>query len=148
MQILVVEDDEAVRQSLKGWLLGKGHTATWCKTGRQALEAMHRERFDLVVLDMVLEGVMTGWDVAYIKHVDDKLTGIPLIILTGVSSKDVVIGAHTQVSAVRAAVAIIPKPIDFRELEKALIVVQTVEPVTKVHGRGVLPDKDRGDSHG
>jgi CheY-like chemotaxis protein len=138
-RILIVEDDEAVRQSLKGWLLGKDYTATWCTTGRQALEAMHRERFDLVILDMVLEGVMTGWDVAYIKSTDEKLANVPLVIITEMGIEQVILGAHTQALSVRAALAVLSKPIDFRELERVL--QGSVEPVTKVQGRGVLPDR-------
>lgn len=136
MHILIVEDDEPTRQSIKGWLAGKRHTATWCNSGRHALEAMHREKFDLVVLDMILEGVMTGWDVAYIKHVDPDLTGIPLVIMTGMSTADVHAGAHVQEAATRAALLIIPKPLDFLALERVLLAID--EPVTKVHGRRTL----------
>jgi DNA-binding response OmpR family regulator len=147
MRILVAEDDESAGQSLKGFFAGKGHQVSWCKTGRQALEAMHAQRFDLVILDMVLEGVMTGWDVAYIKHVDPELTGVPLVLMTAERGGDDPVGGHVRAVATRAAMTIISKPLDFRMLEKALLEV-SAEPVTKVHGRGVLPDKDRGGSHG
>jgi CheY-like chemotaxis protein len=143
VHILIVEDDEDVRRSIRGWLVGKRHEATWCKSGREALEALHRERFDLVVLDMILEGVMTGWDVAYIKHVDPDLTGIPLVILTGMSTSDVHTGAHVQEAAIHAAKLIIPKPIDFLALERVLLAID--EPVTKVHGRKTLePERKDG----
>ena len=113
----------------------------WCKSGRQTLEAMHRESFDLVVLDMILEGVMTGWDVAYIKHVDPDLSGIPLVIMTGMSTADVHTGAHVQEAAIHAAKLIIPKPLDFLALERVLLAVE--EPITTVHGRRtILPAKE------
>ena len=141
MRILVVEDDEDVRRSIRGWLVGKKHTATWCNSGRAALEAMHGQPFDLILLDMVLEGVMTGWDVAYIKHVDAELSGIPLVIMTGMSTADVHMGAHVQAEAVRAAKLIIPKPLDFLALERVLLAVD--EPITTVHTRRtILPAKD------
>lgn len=81
MHLLIVEDDEATRQSIKGWLSGKKHTAVWCTSGRSALEAMHRESFDLVLLDMVLEGVMTGWDVVLVVHSPLQQTTSPLRVL-------------------------------------------------------------------
>jgi DNA-binding NtrC family response regulator len=143
VHILIVEDDEDVRRSIRGWLLGKRHTATWCKSGREALEALHREHFDLVILDMILEGLMTGWDVAYIKHVDPELSGIPLVIMTGMSTADVHAGAHVQEAATRAALLIIPKPLDFLALERVLLAID--EPVTKVHGRKTLePERKDG----
>jgi CheY-like chemotaxis protein len=144
VRILIVEDDEAVRQSIKGWLSGRKHEVVWCKSGRQALEALHRQPFDLVLLDMVLEGVMTGWDVAYIKHVDPDLTGIPLVIMTGMSTSDVHAGAHVQEAATRAALLIIPKPLDFLALERVLLAVD--EPVTKVHGRKTLEPESKDGS--
>ena len=134
MHMLIVEDDEATRQSIKGWLAGKKHTAVWCNTGRQAVEAMHREHFDLVILDMVLEGVMTGWDVAYIKHIDVELSGIPLVIMTGMSTADVHTGAHTQAAAIRAARVIAPKPLNFLVLERVLAAIEP-EPTTTVRAR-------------
>jgi CheY-like chemotaxis protein len=142
LHILFVEDDVAVRESVTGWLAGKGHAASWCSTGRQALEAMHAQPFDLLVLDMVLEGVMTGWDVAFIKQNDPKLRSIPFVIMTGIRTADVHLGAHTQEASVRAALMIVAKPLDFLALDKVLRAVERVEPVTQVHVRSVLPPRE------
>lgn len=134
MRILVVEDDVAVRESLKGFFAGKRHDVDWCITGRDALSAMHARTYDLVLLDMVLDGVMTGWDVAFIKHGDPDLTCTPLVIMTGMRTSDVHLGAHTHAASIQAAKCILQKPIDFRLLSHVLASVEE-EPPTAVYRR-------------
>jgi DNA-binding response OmpR family regulator len=134
VRILVVEDDVAVRESLKGFLAGKKHDVDWCTTGRDALTAMHKRTYDLVILDMVLDGVMTGWDVAFIKHGDPDLTWVPFVIMTGMRTADVHLGAHTHAASVQAAKCILQKPIDFRLLGSVLASVGE-DPPTAVYRR-------------
>lgn len=138
MRILIVEDDEEVRQQLRGYLIGKPHTVDWCSTGRQALEVLHATFYDLLILDMVLEGLMTGWDVAYIKHCDPELTCIPFVIMTGMRTADVHLGAHTHAASIQAARVILQKPLDFKVLDHVVRSVDA-EPVTQTLRRFV-PD--------
>jgi CheY-like chemotaxis protein len=125
VKILIVEDDEVVRQSLRGYFAGKtSFELTWATSGRAALEEMNKTIFNLVILDLILDGTMTGWDLCYIKHCDPSLTWIPLVIMTGVRTADVHLGAHTHSDSVAAAKIILQKPIDFRALERVLISVE------------------------
>jgi CheY-like chemotaxis protein len=139
LRILVVEDDLAVRESLTGFFSGKKppHELTWVSTGRGALEAMHHQTFDFIILDMILDGGMTGWDVAYVKHQDPNFTCIPFVIMTGMTTDNVHLGAHTHRESIQAAKCILQKPLDFKILDHVIRAVEVWEPVTAIFSKVV-----------
>ena len=51
MKLLVVEDEKAQREMLEGFLLNQGFSVLSVDEGKRAVEAVHRESFDLVFLD-------------------------------------------------------------------------------------------------
>jgi putative nucleotidyltransferase with HDIG domain len=53
-RLLIVEDDAAVREFCIRLLRMNGHTVTSAENGRQALEILERERFDLVLTDLAM----------------------------------------------------------------------------------------------
>lgn len=53
-RILIVEDEEVLADSLQDIFQGEGHQVSAVYDGRQALEALARERVDLVLLDLML----------------------------------------------------------------------------------------------
>jgi len=60
--ILLVEDDEDVRDMLEFTLESSGHVREVANHGRAALEALERQRPCLIILDLLMP-VMTGWQV-------------------------------------------------------------------------------------
>jgi len=50
--ILIVEDDPINRILLSTCLHEEGHTTRTAENGKQALDMLHREHFDLVLLDL------------------------------------------------------------------------------------------------
>lgn len=52
--ILVAEDEESVRAFVARALEHAGHSVTAVVDGLQAVDALHRERFDLLVTDIVM----------------------------------------------------------------------------------------------
>lgn len=61
-QILVVEDDDAIRELIKRVLLTGGHDVTATSSGTEAIQRLGERHFDLVLLDLML-GSTSGWDV-------------------------------------------------------------------------------------
>jgi DNA-binding response OmpR family regulator len=55
-RILIVEDDQTMAQSLVQGIKDDGFDVTLCNDGTQASEAMQKEAYDLVVLDLMLPG--------------------------------------------------------------------------------------------
>jgi two-component system, NtrC family, response regulator HydG len=61
-RVLIVEDEEIVRQLLTGLLREEGYAVDSVATGEEALKALDRELYDLVLLDLNLPG-MQGMNV-------------------------------------------------------------------------------------
>ena len=62
-RILVVDDNEIVREVTKGMLSLLGYNITTVSSGESALEYLKMNSVDLVILDMVLGKGMDGLDV-------------------------------------------------------------------------------------
>jgi two-component system, NtrC family, response regulator AtoC len=57
VRVLVVDDEEIVRESLSGWLRKDGHDAVAAADGRAALDALRGERWDVVLVDLKMPGM-------------------------------------------------------------------------------------------
>ena len=79
--LLVVDDNEMNRDLLSRRLERQGYRVTVAVDGRQALEIMNREEFNLVLLDIMLPE-MNGYEVLEHLKADQALSHIPVIITT------------------------------------------------------------------
>ncbi len=61
-KILVVDDEEELRELVRAILQNEGYEVTSAKNGQQALDILEREDIDLVLLDVMMPG-MSGWAV-------------------------------------------------------------------------------------
>ena len=77
--ILVVDDDPKIRRMLCGYLEDEGYRATGAENGQVMRELLARERFDLVILDLVMPGE-DGLSLARDLRAQSKL---PIIMVTG-----------------------------------------------------------------
>ena len=78
-KILIVEDDPVSRQILQHLL--KPLTSILTKNGVEALDVIHRENIDLVLLDIHMP-MMGGFEVIEILKNNDKTKDIPIIVIT------------------------------------------------------------------
>src|SRR5918996_155347 len=62
-RILAVEDDEAIRELIKYALDQYGYDVTEAANGKAAIEMLDESPYDLVILDLMLGGKISGWDV-------------------------------------------------------------------------------------
>ncbi len=80
-RILVVDDEPEI-VALVAYHLGKaGYRLTTASTGQDALEAARRERFSLIVLDLMLPG-MSGFDVLEALRTDEATRDVAVLMLT------------------------------------------------------------------
>jgi DNA-binding response OmpR family regulator len=78
--LLLVEDDTDLSETLQDWLLFQKHTVEAVYTGPEALEQMRFSTYDLVILDWQLPG-MNGIDV--LKAYREEGGKMPVLMLTG-----------------------------------------------------------------
>ena len=88
MKILVVDDDAAIRRVIHRVLRSEcGAEVAEAEPGVDALERLHTERFDLVILDLhmrVIDGVST---LEAIRRAE-SLADLPVVLVTGAVNQD------------------------------------------------------------
>ncbi len=78
-QILVVEDDPAIREALREALSADGNDVVCANDGGQAVKLFAAGKFDLVLLDLMMP-VLSGYDVC--RKIREKNRTVPIIMLT------------------------------------------------------------------
>jgi two-component system nitrogen regulation response regulator NtrX len=111
--LLLVDDEQGIRQSLSAILQDEGYHILAVSTGEESLQALETDRFQLVLLDVWLGG-MDGLEV--LRHIQEKHPETVVVMISG----------HGNVeSAVKAtklgAFDFLEKPLS---LEKTLVVVK------------------------
>jgi len=78
-KILVVDDEEIIRESLAEWLTDAGYAALTAADGKQALALIRKEDVDIILTDLKMPG-MDGIElIKQIKQIDPAL---PVVIMT------------------------------------------------------------------
>ena len=109
-RILVVDDDEMVRIALEELLLSKGYMPKVAPGGQEALDALDKESFDLVVLDIIMPG-MDGYEVCRKIRKREQLSKLPVIMLTALSGEK-----EREKGQQAGADMFLPKPISPQKL--------------------------------
>jgi DNA-binding response OmpR family regulator len=79
--ILVVEDDEAIRDLLTDVLTDRDYSVTTAASGTAALEAMWARRPDLILLVLLLPD-MDGWTFLRLRERERDLAQVPLLVVS------------------------------------------------------------------
>ncbi len=112
IDILVVDDDISHCTILQALLRGWGYNVALANSGRQALEQVREQVFDLVLCDVRM-AEMDG--IATLKEIKALNPAIPVLIMTAYSS------VETAVEALKTgALDYLIKPLDFDNLEATL----------------------------
>ena len=104
--ILIVDDDEEIREGLRILLSGESYTILEAASGRQALEQLS-EVVDLVILDIMMPG-MTGLQVC---EEIRKRSAVPILFLTAKAQE-----SDTLVGLMAGGDDYLPKPFSYTEL--------------------------------
>ncbi len=107
-QLLLVEDDDAIAAALKLHLEGAGYRLHREADGLRAMAAIDRQRWDLVLLDLMLPGA-DGWEVC--RHLRARHAEVPVIMLSARSAE-----AHRVLGLELGADDYLAKPFSMLEL--------------------------------
>jgi len=83
-KILIVDDEQFVRELLAKILRKKGHDARPVADAEEALRQLAAERFDLVLTDVVMPG-MDGFDL--LRKIKGLHPDVKVVVLTGYARK-------------------------------------------------------------
>lgn len=86
MRILLVEDDHGVAAFIRTLLEQAGHEVERAVTGAESLDLLAKNDFGAMVLDLMLPGGMSGFDVA--TAVRDAGNQIPVLMLTALEKEE------------------------------------------------------------
>ena len=117
MRILIVDDEEVLRDVLEVVLRREGFDVVLASSGEEALNVLDTDAIDLVILDVMLPGI-SGIDTLRAIRIADPL--LPVVVITAFSSIDGAIEAMKH-----GAFHYIPKP--FKNEEVVLTVNKALE---------------------
>lgn len=93
-KVLCIEDDPEMIDLIKLILERKGFHFIGAVGGREGLEAIAREKPNLVLLDIMMPDI-DGWDVYRQMKANEEFKNIPVIVVTAkAQSIDKVLGLH------------------------------------------------------
>jgi DNA-binding response OmpR family regulator len=82
--VLLVDDDESLRQVISQYLTQEGYRVVAAGNGADALKHFYAERPDAVLLDLMMPG-MDGWEVcARLRELSDA----PILLVTARTSQE------------------------------------------------------------
>lgn len=113
--ILVIDDDPAVAESLKFMLEDLGHTVATAEDGKEGIQALGRERYDLVITDIIMPE-KDGLE--FLMETRGSHPDLKAIAISGggrMTSKDYLVMADSF-----GADAVLTKPISMEELTECV----------------------------
>jgi CheY-like chemotaxis protein len=108
--VLVVEDEDSVREIEQRILTNNGIAALLASNGQQAIEMAHSHRPDLILLDLMMPG-MSGQDVLHALKSHPATQHIPILIISARASWPTI-----EESYMLGAVDFVTKPFEYQEL--------------------------------
>lgn len=107
--ILIVDDEEGLREGLGKLLEDEGYVVLCAETGEEALDVLQQSRIDLVLTDMRMPG-MDG--IELLKKIRERHGDLGVIILTGYGQIESYIEAMNF-----GAIEYVSKPFKVNELK-------------------------------
>ncbi len=114
-KILIVDDENSIREALTIFFNGEGYEAGQATDGKEALKKIEKKNFDIIICDIRMDR-MDG--VRFIKKLKERKKNIPVIFITAYPE------LNTAIEALRNGVAeYIIKPFDMRKLKEKVSLV-------------------------
>lgn len=113
MRVLLIEDDQTVRNFVAKGLAEAGHLVEQAADGRQGLSLACQDKFDVIILDRMLPGGVEGLHILETLRRDGNMT--PVLLLSALADVD------EKVAGLKAGGDdYVSKPFSFSELQARL----------------------------
>jgi DNA-binding response OmpR family regulator len=108
-KILLLEDEYSLRESVREYLEDSGFGVDACESGEEAMEALYRERYGLLLLDVQVPGINGFELLSELRKSGDKTPAIFITSLTNIENltKGYEIGCSDYIK----------KPFELKELQ-------------------------------
>ena len=107
-RILLAEDDDSLRNFLARALERAGYEVEACADGDEAMAALGKGSYDLLLTDIVMPGV-DGIEVA--REAAARMPGLPIMFITGFAAVALANGDRTPQGS-----KVLSKPVHLREI--------------------------------
>ncbi len=112
--ILVVDDDPEIVTMLSTRLGKRGYQVTTAADGQKALELAKAQKFDVVLLDVMMPG-KSGWEVARALKQDPETQDTKIVMVSASGEK-----TNEITAPIYGADAHVDKPFEFEHLERVI----------------------------
>ncbi|MFN8448342.1 MAG: response regulator transcription factor [Anaerolineae bacterium] len=93
MKVMIVDDEQAIRDALGRKLKREGYEVIACQNGLEAVRAFHSDRPDIVILDIIMPDGMDGLTVCRrIREVSD--TPVMMLSAQAITEEDIIEGLN------------------------------------------------------
>jgi CheY-like chemotaxis protein len=124
--ILIVEDDDDIREALSQILELEGYAVREAPNGREALAILTQGAVPkLILLDLMMP-IMDGWQFRAEQLKDPRLAGVPVVVISADAN------VHQKVKSFGAA-TVLPKPVS---LDRLLRAIETFGPAPMQPAKG------------
>jgi DNA-binding response OmpR family regulator len=86
-KILIIEDDIRIQDVYETQFRSAGFEVIKAFTGSEGIKLVKEHKPDIVLLDIVLPGEMSGFNVFEMMMVDSELSKIPVIVITNLENQ-------------------------------------------------------------
>ena len=87
LAVLIVEDDEDIREAVASALEQEGFQVYQAETGARALEMLKEMPHPSLILADLMMPVMSGWDLIKALSEDDRLATLPVVVISAVDQE-------------------------------------------------------------
>lgn len=88
LSVLIVEDDDDIREVVASALEAEGFQVYQAETGARALELLKEVPHPSLILADLMMPVMNGWDLIKALSQDDRLATLPVVVISALDSDE------------------------------------------------------------
>ena len=88
MRILVVEDADSIRRMIEALVQARGYEVLAVPNGTKAIDSAMTQKFDMVLLDLMLPGQYDGFEVCERLKSDPATRHMPVVIISALDDPE------------------------------------------------------------